>query len=323
MIGVVYQLQFPNGKLYIGITTRFRMRMGEHRNCGKSEAGHVVKRAIMKYGWANVKISILERGIDSKEVLKERERYWIREKGSMVHEWGYNLTEGGDAQPMDHPVVKDWHKKRITEAMNRDDVREKKRALWQNDEHKEMMQGARLNFESAEKRRLGFARKREEKVRGMSVADGKRLMLKVREKLRNNATSSRKKATPGQLEDAYAFWDREWARYSRLYWEQPSGGFDFAEPSSPPRASSVSTTRKRVSNGGGTSRDVQGADRDPVHLKPLGVLTDLNPMTNGEVSEDDGWDLGPGPSTSSVVAPPTRAGDLRSEEESESEGWDV
>ena len=86
--------------------------------------------------------------------------------------------------------------------------------------------------------------------------------------------------------------------------------------------SSVSTQRKSVSSGGGTSRDMQGADRDPVHLKPLGVLADLRPMESEEVSEGE-WELGPGPSTSSVVAPPTRAGDLRSEEESESEGWDV
>lgn len=44
-------------------------------------------------------------------------------------------------------------------------------------------------------------------------------------------------------------------------------------------------------------------------------------IANNEVSEDD-WDLGPGPS-SSVVAPPRRAGDLRSDGESESEDWDL
>ena len=264
--------------------------MGEHRNGGRTEDGHAIKYAVRKHGWANVKVSILERGIDSKEVLKERERYWIREKGSMVHEWGYNLTEGGDAQPMDHPAVKEWHKKQMKSAMNRDDVREKKRALWQDDAHKNMMQSARLNFESAEKRRLGFARKREEKVRGMSVADGKRLMLKVREKLRNNATNPARTATPGQLEDAYAFWDREWARYSRLYWEQPSDVFDFAEPSSPPRASSASTTRQLVSNEGGTSKDVQGADRDPVHLEALGVLADGAVSKEGQSEQVDSCD---------------------------------
>ena len=182
----------------------------------------------------------------------------------MVHEWGYNLTVGGDAQPMDHPVVKAWHKKRITEAMNRENVREKKRALWQNDEHKAMMQGARLNFDSAEKRRLVFARKREEKVRGMSVADGKWLMLKVREKLRNNATSSRKKATPGQLEDAYAFWDQEWARYSRLYWSAEEDG---------------STSQ--------SSGYPFGHHTYAVHLEALGVLADGAVSKEGQGEQKD------------------------------------
>lgn len=304
MIGVVYQLQFPHGKLYIGITTRFSRRMGEHRNGGRTEDGHAIKHAIRKYGWANVKVSVLEQGIDSKEVLNERERYWIKENGSMVHKWGYNLTEGGDAQPMDHPVVREWHKKQMKSAMNRVDVREKKSALWQDDQHKAMMQGARLNFKSAEKRRLGFARKREEKVRGMSVADGKQLMLKVRAKLGNNATSSRRRATPGQLEDAYAFWDREWTRYSQLYWGVSSKGFDIAEQWSLPQASSRSRPlpeeegtmvseeessgdESRVQTAPSYSADAQHSLRLP---KPAGDLRSEGEESESE-AESEGWFL--------------------------------
>lgn len=238
MIGVVYQLEFPNGKLYIGITTRFKRRMGEHRNGGRTEDGHAVKHAIRKYGWANVKVSILESGIESREVLRAREVHWIREKGSIVGVWGYNLTAGGDAQPMEHPKVKAWHKKRMLQAMNRDDVREKKRALWQDAGHRDMMQEARLNFESAEKRRLGFARKREEKISTMSVHEGKALMLKVKSKLTNNATSPGRVATPGQLEDAKAFWEKEWERYECKYWSVTSNG-SIASYFLPPQASSA------------------------------------------------------------------------------------
>jgi len=233
MAGVVYQLEFPQGKLYIGITTRFKRRMGEHRNAGNSEDGHAVKHAIRKHGWANVKVSILERGIDSRDVLKEREVYWIAKKGSMVGVWGYNLTAGGDAQPMDHPKVRAWHKKRITEAMNRVSVREKKRALWEDAEHRDMMQEARLNYQSAEKRRLGFARKREEQIRSMSVDQGKKLMLLVKKRLRRNVRNPGRIATPGQLEDAMEFWQREWDRYMVLYW------------SAPPQASSAKNKGKR------------------------------------------------------------------------------
>ena len=227
-------MEFPNRKLYVGITRRFKRRMGEHRNGGRTEDGHAVKYAIRKHGWANVKVTVLERGVACKELLKQREVHWIGEKRSMVHEWGYNLTAGGDAQPMDHPRVREWHKRRMTEAMNREDVREKKRALWQNDAHKDMMQRARLNFESAEKRRLGFARKREEKVRGMPMREGQELMRKVRAKLANNATNPGRKATPGQLEDAYAFWKKEWDRYSRKYWGSPPLASSKSHPSCAP-----------------------------------------------------------------------------------------
>jgi len=254
MIGVVYQLGFPNGKLYIGMTTRFKRRMGEHRNGANCEDGHAVRHAIRKYGWVNVKVTILEGGIADRELLREREVHWIQEKASMVSQWGYNLTAGGDAQPMEHPVVKAWHKKRIKEAMNRDDVRAKKRALWQDDGHKGMMQEARLNFESAEKRRLNFARKREEKIRTMSVHEGKALMLKVNAKLTLNATSSRSVATPGQLEDAKAFWQKEWERYERKYWNV-AGKSLIASYFLPPPASSATDKDKseQASGEGGLS----------------------------------------------------------------------
>lgn len=265
----------------------FKRRMKDHKRGGGRVDGHVIKRAHRKYGWANVNVSILESGINDKAVLKSMEVFWIKEKRSMVHEWGYNLTEGGDAQPMDHPIVRAWHKKRITEAMNREDVREKKRALWQNDGHKEMMQDARLNYESAEKRRLGFARKREEKIRTMSVPDGQTLMLNVRAKLTLNATNPGRVATPGQLEDAKVFWHNEWERYESKYWCAPLLASSICHPSA-------------------------GAPRSPRSAT----------MANRELLElsEDEWDWGPGPSSN--VAPPRRAGDLRSEGESESEDWD-
>jgi len=278
MIGVVYQLEFPNGKVYIGITTRFKRRMGEHRNGANYEDGHAVRRAIKKYGWANVKVTILEGGIADRELLKEREVHWIQEKASTVREWGYNLTAGGDAQPMEHPVVKAWHKERITEAMNRKDVRAKKRALWQDDGHKEMMQEARLNFESAEKRRLGFARKREEKIRTMSMHEGKALMRNVRAKLTNNATNPGRVATPGQLEDAKAFWQREWERYERKYW------------SAPPQASWISHPLPQqtagVSEGAGPSVQA-GVAHSAASPRSPRTRTPAGGLRNAEESDED------------------------------------
>lgn len=228
-MGVIYELEFPQGKRYVGQTTVFKRRMKEHERGGKSTDGHVIKRAILKHGWANVKVAVLEEVSDN-ALLGQREQYWIRIRRSMVHEWGYNLTAGGDAQPMDHPVVQEWHKKQIKEAMNRDDVRAKKSALWQNESHKEMMAKARLNFESAEKRRLSFAKKREKEVAIMSEQEGKELMRKARDRIEKNALS-RGGHTPGQQSEAVAFWEREWARYNRLYWSAPPQASSISPPS--------------------------------------------------------------------------------------------
>lgn len=226
---MVYELAFPNGKVYVGITTVFKRRMREHAKGGRGMDGHLVSRGIRKWGWANVKVSILERDVP-KELLREREVHWVRERRSMSKEWGYNLTPGGDAQPMEDPRVQQWQQRRIKEAMNRDDVREKKRALWQSDEHKEMMREARLNFESAEKRRHGFAQKREEEISGMGVLEGKALMLKTRDRIVKNA-KIRKSVTEGQTADALAFWEKEWARYEELYWSAPPQASSCAQAS--------------------------------------------------------------------------------------------
>jgi len=51
--------------------------------------------------------------------------------------------------------------------------------------------------------------------------------------------------------------------------------------------SSASTQRKSVSSGGGTSKDVQGADRDPVHLEALGVLADGAVSKEGQAEQKD------------------------------------
>tara|TARA_B110000211_G_scaffold172937_1_gene195302 strand:- start:251 stop:1099 length:849 start_codon:yes stop_codon:yes gene_type:complete len=275
MTGVVYQLEFPHGKLYIGISTRFKRRMGEHRNGGRTEDGHAVKYAIRKYGWMNVKVSILEHGIESKDVLREREVHWIAEKKSVVQGWGYNLTIGGDAQPMDNPVVKEWHRARVTEAMNREDVREKKRTLWQNAQHKEMMQGARLNYESAEKRRLGFARKREEQVRTLTVDNGKKLMLLVKKRLTRNARNAGRTATPGQLQDALEFWQMEWDVYTRKYWGAPP----LASWKSHPSGACAST-------GGGDRAFLKEMSGDESEEESDGDDSLLGILRDGTVSEE-------------------------------------
>lgn len=220
--GVIYQIIFPNGKSYVGRTIRFKRRMREHSEWLKKNDGHAVRRAIRKYGWGTLQIRKLETNVPS-ELLDCRERHHISEMRSLVSQNGYNLTIGGDDQPMDNPVVKAWHKKQIKEAMNRPDVRAKKCALWKDEDHLTMMEAARLCFDAAEKRRESFARKRRVKVASMIVTEGKLFMYEIRDRIAKNSRI-RSKITAGQQAEALAFWQREWDEYSKAFWERtPSG----------------------------------------------------------------------------------------------------
>ncbi len=81
---------------YIGYATKgLEERKSEHKNSANREDGYYFQRAIKKYGWDNFRWIMLEQGVIDFEILKELEKYWIREFGTKRPN-GYNLTEGGD-----------------------------------------------------------------------------------------------------------------------------------------------------------------------------------------------------------------------------------
>lgn len=83
---IIYEIKNKiNGKIYIG----------QHSSDNLESywgSGKLIKKAINKYGIENFERSILEKCF-TKDELNEREKYWIKEKNSIVN--GYNLTEGG------------------------------------------------------------------------------------------------------------------------------------------------------------------------------------------------------------------------------------
>lgn len=89
----IYKLDFPNGKSYIGKAVDIKRRMCEHCTDKKQP---VLYAAIHKYfnGKINTFI-ILEKNVP-RELLSEREQYYIALYGTNNKERGYNLTSGGD-----------------------------------------------------------------------------------------------------------------------------------------------------------------------------------------------------------------------------------
>jgi len=89
----LYKLDFPNGKSYIGITSKTaQQRFKEH--CCQSKNKNPCQSAIKKYGKENVKLTVLST-VDNWELLCLAEIEAI-EKFNTFKPNGYNITKGGE-----------------------------------------------------------------------------------------------------------------------------------------------------------------------------------------------------------------------------------
>lgn len=94
-MGCLYQLTFPGGKSYIGITVgTAEQRFAEHLyNSTTNRADRAVNRAILKYGIQAVRLQTLV--IAGWDYLVELERKAITAYGTLGP-GGYNMTAGGE-----------------------------------------------------------------------------------------------------------------------------------------------------------------------------------------------------------------------------------
>lgn len=89
----VYAHIAPNGKMYIGITG---MRVHERWNHGKGyKKCPYFWKAIVKYGWDNIKHIILVEHI-TREMAGECEKYLIQKYKTNNNLYGYNNSPGGE-----------------------------------------------------------------------------------------------------------------------------------------------------------------------------------------------------------------------------------
>ena len=88
---LIYALQSPKGKLYVGQTDNYDRRMYQHQ---KDSGCTAIHNAIQKYGWENIKQFRLIEGL-TLEQANYFEQHYISIFDCMVHN-GYNLRSGGD-----------------------------------------------------------------------------------------------------------------------------------------------------------------------------------------------------------------------------------
>lgn len=122
----VYLLTFPNGKQYCGYTSR---SLQKRWNNGKGyDKCPLMKRAIDKYGWINVKKELLFTFDNAEEALN-KEKEIIAEKQLTNQQFGYNLDSGGKPHG-----TQDY----ITD-ITRQKLSQHSKAMWENPEFKQKM----------------------------------------------------------------------------------------------------------------------------------------------------------------------------------------
>ena len=88
---LIYIIEGPTGKFYVGRTCNFISRMRRHETM--TDDCRKLNRAIQKYGWEKFEVSVLEDGLTF-DSAKEREEYFITMIGTV--QYGYNILKGGE-----------------------------------------------------------------------------------------------------------------------------------------------------------------------------------------------------------------------------------
>lgn len=124
MVSGIYMIKnIITNQMYIGQSINIERRWREHCNLKDIKYSYL-ERAIKKYGDKNFTLSIIEK-IDNISILNEREQYWIKYYNTYEDKNHYNLTPGGDFNPMLLPevvnklkgrILSDETKKKISEA---------------------------------------------------------------------------------------------------------------------------------------------------------------------------------------------------------------
>lgn len=159
--GVLYRLTFPNGKAYIGITSRTaNARFKEHCKNAASGRAVAVSRAIGKYGPESVVVETLL--VARWDYLLFIEPVVIKHFGTKG-DGGYNLSDGGEGVigVIPSPETRERLRqanlgKKHSEATIKKMRASSKTAVWSQESRKRLghMAGKKLTSETIEKLRL-------------------------------------------------------------------------------------------------------------------------------------------------------------------------
>ena len=117
--GLIYKIEFPNGKNYIGLTTTsLEQRKREHKSCAKNSDTKCLYNALRKYDMIDTFELIQIDTADTIEELCEKEMKYIFEYNSYYqNKNGYNMTYGGEGN--NGYVCTEEDRKKISESQKK------------------------------------------------------------------------------------------------------------------------------------------------------------------------------------------------------------
>ena len=119
----VYELIFPNGKRYIGLTGQ---KPESRWKNGRGYKDQLVYKPIKKYGWKNIKHIVISGGLTQEQAVR-LEKYLIGYYKSNNPLFGYNCTEGGS----NFSILSDEIKQKIKDSWT-PDRRKQQSCKWRN-----------------------------------------------------------------------------------------------------------------------------------------------------------------------------------------------
>ena len=158
----VYVHTTPSHKVYIGITSQNPIKRWNN-GLGYNKQIYFY-RAILKYGWDNIKHEIIVSGISGEEA-KCLERYYIEKYQANNPDFGYNLTKGGEGtlgfyhsqESRNSMSIKHSGRKIPRDVVER--IASKNRGKRMTEEAKKKMSKAKLNQSLETKQKISNAKK--------------------------------------------------------------------------------------------------------------------------------------------------------------------
>jgi group I intron endonuclease len=192
-----------NGKKYIGQGINIERRMFQHH-----DNSHILNNAIKKYGKENFNIYVLE--YCSREELNVLEIKYIKEHGSHVSIWGYNVSWGGN-QPLIGISPSLETRKKISDAKMGHSVSE---------ETKKLIKENRRDYSGKNNPMWGKHHSEEARKKIRDANLGRQLSDEIRKKISDGETGENNanfgKKFPNASSKYFGVYKRERGKY--IYW---------------------------------------------------------------------------------------------------------